>query len=164
MIPRYRIMAERIRNELTALEKVVDRVEGALQRSEQMPQDREYFLAAAALDIHSFYSGLERIFELIAVEMDTSKPSGSQWHRDLLAQMRLNVSGVRPPVLSDEVYNFLDEYREFRHVIRNVYSFDLRTERVVELARSLHPAFEGVQHDLLAFAAFLDTLSTADQE
>lgn len=67
MIPRYRVMAERIRNELQALNKVVERVEDALQRSEQSP-DREYFLAAAALDIHSFYSGLERIFELVAAD------------------------------------------------------------------------------------------------
>ncbi len=90
MIPRYRVLAERIRNELRALDKVAERIEGALRRSEQSSQDREYFLAAAALDIHSFYSGLERIFELVAVELDTSKPAGSQWHRDLLAQMKLN--------------------------------------------------------------------------
>jgi hypothetical protein len=97
------------------------------------------------------------------VEIDTIKPSGAQWHRELLAQMKLDIPGIRPSILSANVYASLDEYREFRHVIRNVYSFDLRTERVNELANRLRPDFELVKSDLTAFAAFLDKLSTADQ-
>ncbi len=57
----------------------------------------------------------------------------------------------------------LDDYREFRHIIRNVYSFDLRTERVIELAHGLRQVYEMMGVDFAAFTQFLDTLSTADQ-
>ena len=101
---------------------------------------------------------------MIAAEIDESRPSGSQWHRDLLAQMVLSVPGVRPAVIVPETQAALGDYLEFRHVVRNVYTFNLRTERVVELTRDMRKTFEFCRNDLLAFAAFLQKLSTADQE
>ncbi len=164
MIPRYRLLEERLRTELLALEQVIRRAEGALSRATQQPQDRDYFLAAAALDLHGFYVGLERLFELIAGEVDEGRLAGPRWHRDLLAQMSLAVTGVRPVVLSPEARSSLTDYLEFRHVVRNVYTFSLRPDRVAELVRGLRPAFDLVQRDLLAFAEFLQELSTADEE
>jgi hypothetical protein len=90
-----------------------------LSRATQQAQDQDYFLAAAALDLHGFYIGLERLFELIAREVDESRPAGSHWHRDLLAQMSLTVIDVRPAVLSPEAHSALTDYLEFRHVVRN---------------------------------------------
>jgi len=72
MIVRYRLLAGRLRAELRTLEQIVARAEGALSRATQQVQNRDYFLAAAALDLHGFYSGLERLFELIAAEVDES--------------------------------------------------------------------------------------------
>ena len=80
MIARYRLLAERLRAELRSLEIIVERAEGAVSRAIHQPQDQEYFLAAAALDLHGFYAGLERLFELIADDIDGSKPGGSSWH------------------------------------------------------------------------------------
>lgn len=39
MIPRYRLLAARIRTELQTLERSVDQAEGALARAEQQPAD-----------------------------------------------------------------------------------------------------------------------------
>ncbi len=164
MIPRYRLLAERIRSELSMLEKVVDRAESGLDRASKQPQDQDYFLAAAALDLHGFYVGVERLFELIAAELDETRLSGPRWHRDLLAQMTLEVPGLRPPALSAEARNALTDYLEFRHVVRNVYTFNLRADRIAELVRGLQPTFDLVQHDLLAFVGFLEGLSTADED
>lgn len=163
MIPHYLLLAERLRAELASLEQVVERAEGALARTGQQTQDQDYFLAAAALDLHGFYVGLERLFELIATEVDKSRPSGPRWHRDLLAQMSLRVEKIRPAVLSSEANSALVAYLEFRHVVRNVYAFDLRPGRVAELVRGLRPAFDLARRDLLAFAGFLTELSTADE-
>jgi len=58
-------------------------------RSTQMKHT--HFISAAALDLHSFYASTERLFELIAVEIDKSQPTTGRWHRDLLVQMGLNV-------------------------------------------------------------------------
>ncbi len=102
------------------------------------------------------------MFELIADEIDGGLPTGARWHRDLLEQMSLAVTDVRPAVLMSETRVALIDYLEFRHVVRNVYTFDLRVDRVAELIRDLRPAFTLAQHDLLAFAEFLDELSKAN--
>ncbi|MEW6698055.1 MAG: hypothetical protein ACOY35_02210 [Bacillota bacterium] len=47
--------------------------------------------------------------------------------------MTLDIPEVRPPVLSRETAGKLDEYRAFRHVFRNVYGFNLSSERMVDL-------------------------------
>src|SRR5689334_6467710 len=135
MIARYRVLAERIRAELEPLERVVGRAEGAMERASQHPQDQEYFLAAAALDLHGFYAGVERLLEQIAGEVDGGQPAGRRWHRDLLTQMGLAVPNVRPIVLAAESVAALTQYLEFHHVVRNVYTFTLRPERVTELVR-----------------------------
>ena len=164
MIPRYRLLAERLRVELQTLERVVERAEGALSRATQQVDDQDYFLAAAALDLHGFYAGIERLFELIAREVDRSLPAGRHWHRNLLAQMVLEAPGVRPAALSSETRSSLTDYLEFRHVVRNVYTFNFKPERVAELIRGLRPAFDLARHDLLALAEFLAELSAADEE
>lgn len=76
MIPRYSLLAERLRAELVTLEQVVKRAEDALCRASRQAQDQGYFLAAAALDLHGFYVGIERLFGLIAGEIDESRPIG----------------------------------------------------------------------------------------
>ncbi|MEW5986044.1 MAG: hypothetical protein AB1791_05370 [Chloroflexota bacterium] len=162
MITRYILVAERLKAELQALEQVVRRAESALAKAKQYPQDQDYFLAAAALDLHSFYSGIERLFEVIASSIDNSQPSGRQWHRDLMAQMTLEVADLRPAVLSTETQAALLEYLEFRHVVRNVYTFNLRPTRVAELVTNLRLAFTLAQRDLQNFVVFLEGLSTAD--
>ena len=46
------------------------------------------------------------------------------WHLLLLEQMTKEVPGIRPAVISTETGTRLDEYRRFRHVIRNrVHSY-----------------------------------------
>jgi len=162
MIVRYHLLAERLRADLQMLERVVERAESALQRATQQIQDQDYFLAAAALDLHGFYTGIERLLELIADELDARRPAGSYWHRELLTQMSLAISGVRPVVIASATHVALMDYLEFRHVVRNVYTFNLRSGRVIELVRGLRPTFDLVQHDLLALAAFLDELGSSD--
>lgn len=162
MIARYRVLAERLRAELQILQRVVDRAEEALSRADRQVEDQDFFAAAAALDLHGFYAGIERLFELVANEIDNSPPAGPRWHRDLLEQMSLVVTDVRPAVLSPETPAALIDYLEFRHVVRNVYTFNLRSDRVAELVRNLRPAFNLTRTDLINFAAFLEELSNAD--
>lgn len=162
MIPRYQLLAERIRFELKALERLVVRAEGAMRRATETPDDEEYFLAAAALDLHGFYVGLERLFELVAGEVDKSRPAGRHWHRELLTQMTLTVSGIRPAVLSQETKSVLTDLLEFRHVVRNVYTFSLQLDRVTRLVGDLRSAFEQTQVDLLGFCSFLEQLYETD--
>ncbi len=164
MIPRYRLLAERLRSELSNIEQVVARAEGAVLRAEQTPQDRDYFIAAAAFDLHGFYAGMERLFEVLAGELDKNRPAGPQWHRDLLTQMTLPIPRLRPAIISSEAATALIDYLEFRHVVQNVYTFNLKTEMVVELVGGLRRAFDLTRRDLVTFINFLENLSTADED
>jgi hypothetical protein len=83
---RYLELAERIRGEVPELERVIQRALAAWSQVERMPQEDAY-LDSVALNLHSFYSGLERLFELIARHVDGVPPTGEAWHRDLLQRM-----------------------------------------------------------------------------
>ncbi|MFN8499751.1 MAG: hypothetical protein U0641_18005 [Anaerolineae bacterium] len=164
MIGRYLVLSERIRAELAAMDHVVRRTESTLDRAVEQPENADLFLASAALDLHSFYTGVERLLELIARDVDQSVPSGPSWHRDLLAQSALPIAALRPAILRAETRDALSEYLGFRHVVRTAYSFDLRTDRVSELTADLPRVFGMTRDDLLMFADFLDRLSTSDQD
>ena len=46
------------------------------------------YLKATAFDLHSFYTGLERVFRLIAEILDGRLPGGDGWHKLLLTISR----------------------------------------------------------------------------
>ena len=122
-------------------------------------ENQDLLLDSAALNLHDFYTGLERIFAQIAAVVDNNMPSGRDWHRDLLNQMGSALSELRPRVLSAATIQALDEYRRFRHVVRNVYAFEFDATRVEPLINNLHSSFIEVQNELLAFAEFLEQLA-----
>jgi hypothetical protein len=162
VIERYLVVAGRIRQEVTHLERAVTRAERAVVAARRRPADQDLYLDAAALNLHDFYAGLERVFHHIAATIDRSVPDGSEWnrrHRDLLRQMQVALSPIRSQVLSDETMQALDEFLRFRHVVRNIYTFAFDPERIAHLVQRLHPCFERVQNELLEFADFLDQLA-----
>ena len=158
MIGRYAVLAGRIRQDLHELERVVTRVERAVQ-ARHRSADEDLFLDSAALNLHDFYTGLERILTHIASTVDQSVPSGSDWHRELLRQMTVEIAGLRPQVLPVDVAADVDEYLRFRHVVRHIYAFELEPERVERLASRLRPTFRDVETALMRFAAFLERLA-----
>ena len=77
-------LAKRIRGEVTDLEEVIDRAGQAWQLVQQGPPEQYAYVDSVALNFHGFYSGLEKLFELIARYVDRELPVGETWHRDLL--------------------------------------------------------------------------------
>jgi hypothetical protein len=147
-------LAARIHKELQELEHVVERCLDIWQQAEQSQDDR--YIDGVALNLHSFYTGLERIFELIAAEVDRSVVQSPHWHQQLLRQMATPIPEVRPAVISDDVRDKLDRYRGFRHVVRNIYAFEIDQELIAPLLRDLAATFESVKADIRSFA---DTLT-----
>ena len=78
-------LADRIRNEVAELERVLQRIEDVWQLA--LPEPADYYLDSIALNLHGLYNGLERVFELIAAVIDSTKPTGESWHQLLLEQM-----------------------------------------------------------------------------
>lgn len=156
MIPAYLDLVGRIHQELDDLESVVARAERGIQAARQRPEDQELYIDSAALNLHDFYTGLERIFQQIGATVDGKIPDGGNWHRELLQQMQMDVPELRPPVLSAESVMAVDEFLRFRHVLRNVYAFQFDPEQIARLVKQMHPAWNTVRQELLTFASFLE--------
>jgi hypothetical protein len=104
-------LADRIRGTVLDLDRVTDRAMRSWSHAQKALQDRDVYLDSAALNIHGFYSGLERIFEIIAREVDGALPTGQVWHRDLLFQMSRDMPDVRPGEIELDNLN-LERLRE----------------------------------------------------
>jgi hypothetical protein len=152
----YAALASRVRIEL---QDVNHNVRRALELSAKArTSGDDGYWDGVALNLHGFYTGVEHIFEDIARTLEQSVPSGSGWHVDLLTQMSGEIEGIRPAVISQATRNALDEFRGLRHVVRNVYAFNLRSARLNELMLNLPACFDAVQGDLLEFAQFLESV------
>ncbi|MCS7220275.1 MAG: hypothetical protein RML36_00235 [Anaerolineae bacterium] len=154
---RYMGLAGRVQQTLADLERVVHRAEALLEKAKRTGDDG--YLDGVALNLHGFYTGIERIFEDIARETEEGIPTGPDWHQSLLLQMSAEIPGTRPPVITQETRYCLDEYRSFRHLVRNIYAFHLRSDRLEELAEGLRACYEIVARDLKAFIGFLEHLN-----
>lgn len=151
---RYLTVGGEIRQEMAELERVVERTIRIWGRV-QSEQDDD-LIDAAALNLHGFYSGVERIFTAVADKIDQAMPSSSGWHKQLLRQMSAEIANVRPGVIRSDTRDRLDEFRAFRHVVRNVYTFNFDPARVGALIDLLGPTMEAMRAYLNNFVRFLE--------
>jgi hypothetical protein len=142
--------------ELQELSILVQRAEQGWAKAKESQDD--FFIDGVALNLHGFYSGLERIFERIASAVDETVPGGANWHQELLSQMAIEIPGVRPAVISISLKEELEAYRGFRHIVRNVYAYHLRPEKIAPLVEQLPEIFGSVEKDITAFAGFLQSV------
>ena len=150
-------LAGRIEQVLLDAKRVAERAGMLLGKARESGD--QCYLDGVALNLHGFYAAVESCFEDIARTVDGALPSGKNWHQELLRQMGAELKGVRPAVISRSTRDCLDEYRAFRHLVRNVYTFNLRPERVAALAEDVLPCHEQVRSDVGRFIDFLITLS-----
>ena len=147
-------LAGRIRAALEEVKTTVNRTVMLAEKA-RLSGDDDYW-DGVALNLHGFYSGVEQIFEDIARTIDGGLPSGAEWHTSLLRQMTVEMGKLRPAVIEVETRQCLDEYRGFRHIVRNVYAFNLRPARLNELVNDTPNCLASLTSDLLAFADFLE--------
>ncbi|KPA17433.1 hypothetical protein MHK_002357 [Candidatus Magnetomorum sp. HK-1] len=154
----YFIIAGRIRRELKSIATVVKRTIRIWKKGAIIGDDM--YIDASALNLHSFYSGIEKIFVIIAEGIDLYKPSSASWHKALIQQMGSEIKSVRPPVISDDLINRLDSYRGFRHVVRNVYTYNLDEKHIKIMVDDLEDIMNALTKELSAFADFLEKIET----
>ena len=73
--------------------------------------------AAACAMLHSFYTEIEKILKIVALDLDRKMPSFESWHRDLLTQMAAsteNSRAVMPVAAKCSLFAGLEENLGFR--------------------------------------------------
>lgn len=157
----YQNLIERIHGQVTDLEQVVERAGRGWSLARKASAEQDAYVDSVALNLHGFYSGLEKLFELIARHVDRKLPDGETWHHDLLQQMAQDLPSVRPAVISGESVDTIDEFRRFRHLVRNVYTMNLVPEKMEGLMEALPELWPKLRAELLAFADYLEALNAA---
>jgi hypothetical protein len=155
---RYKKLSRRIEIELNEIEQLINRINMGLKKAKQSSDD--YYIDGVALNLHGLYSGIERIFTTIAENIDNKLPEGKDWHISLIDQMTKEVTDIRPAIISEELAEQLNEYRGFRHIVRNVYSYNFKPENIEKLVANINPIFNNLKLHINAFNEFLKSFDT----
>ncbi|MCZ6675695.1 MAG: hypothetical protein O7E52_00440 [Candidatus Poribacteria bacterium] len=142
---------------LKRLEGEIRQVQAEIQQHSELAN---FLYESLALKLHNFYNGCERIFRLIASDLNGALPTGQDWHRRLLSRMSMSYR-ERPAVLTSETVRRLQEYLAFRHVVRNLYGFELEPQRLQHLVTGHFPLWHRFETEVREFVNWLRTL--ADQ-
>jgi len=115
-----------------------------------------YLMRVQASFMADFYMGIERILKLIAEDLNGGVPRGGGWHKKLLSAMTLEIGKVRPPVISNELFQDLQKFLGFRHVVRQAYGFQLDEKKLVELEKIFQKTWKRFAREIKKFCRFLD--------
>lgn len=153
----------RLSREIAELSSTVEVCHYRLARRADFTARHEEDILADSLAarLHSFYTGLENIFENIATEVDGGIPPGDSWHKKLLTQMSVGIPHVRDPVITTISQERLEAFRAFRHLFRNLYTHKMNPDRIFLLANELQETWRIVLMDLQNFLNFLLGLDDA---
>ncbi len=113
---------------------------------------------AAALRLHSFYTGVERMLLLVSRVVNGGTPSRREgWHRPL--ERMAMPTDTRPAVLQEGTQRDLQEYLRFRHLVRNLYADELRAEPIQRLIEQLQNTWPHLSAEIAASQSWLTTIA-----
>lgn len=154
-------LTQRINDELTKIEETLARIRRGLESIDVLPVEaREFIENTIATDLADVYRGIENIFKRIAREVDMHVPTGSRWHKNLLAQMA-EQRRERTFVIAENTFLQLEDLLDFRHKVNNIYGKELKYEKTIPHAKSIDDLFERVSQDLNTFT---DSLAKREED
>jgi hypothetical protein len=140
-----------IYDEIKNVDEMFSKYELLFTLAKQKEPDSVELLALASL-VHSFYNGLENIFQIISKRIDSYMPSSSNWHTDLLTRMGI-ATEMRSAVLHESTLSSLHEYLGFRHFFRHSYTYTIEWVKLQPLVENNHNTWSTVKVDLELFCS-----------
>jgi hypothetical protein len=144
-------------NEITGIFDVLEKKKALIVK----PHAGSEIVESTGYWMHNLYSAFEDLFKLVAGFWENDVGANGEFHISLLKRMLVRIEGIRPALLSDESYGFLNELRGFRHTFRHAYSYGLDEDRVSFLLRRTlerkEPLVKDLQNFRFAVAAMLDS-------
>ncbi|MDI6865087.1 hypothetical protein [Thermodesulfovibrio yellowstonii] len=111
----------------------------------------------SAFYINQIYTGFERIFTSIAKTFENTIED-DYWHKSILERMNLKIEGLRPALISNQSFQYLNELRAFRHFFRHAYDVDIDREKFKIVAEKALKIKERYRSEINKFLKFLDEL------
>jgi hypothetical protein len=155
----FKVLKLSIKDEINKLE-LLDKEKNALLKR----RPSNYVVRAGGSILHDFYTGIEKIFESVAKEVDNRLPMGEEWHSELLHQMTLDIPGLRPPVITANTEKKLREYLGFRHLFRKRYGFELDWQRLKKLFFGMPQIRSNLEKEIGKFFGALNSLTHVSRE
>jgi hypothetical protein len=149
-----KILRSELQKELDALSKIYADFSEAVKLTPIDNFSRRDLRIVGSI-FHDFYTCIEKAFKKIATHIDEELPKETAWHSNLLDRMALRVADLRPAVISDDLKNDLYDFLRFRHVVRNVYGFELDLKKVLPLIDSFADTYQKVKEELNQFMIWL---------
>ncbi len=146
-----------VENEIRFIEKEIEVLKRKRVRleNEKDPENIDSHVKAIALTLHSIYTGHEKIMEILVKGIDGDLPTAIDYHTALLKRATYEIPGVRPKIITDETFNYLNLLRAYRHKLRRIYAFLIAPERVIELAETAVKSLALFKKDWEAFKSYL---------
>lgn len=142
-------LKKKINFEISEIDTLLDHATVLLQKCKiQEPDFIE--LSAVGSTLHSFYNGLENIFQLIHKEIDKINDTSGRWHATLLDAMFKKTEN-RPAVLDESLREQLSDYMGFRHFFRHAYGYHLRWDLAKPLFENLSEVWKSTKEYVLKF-------------
>jgi hypothetical protein len=148
------LLQAEIRQDLDAIRAAY----AALNSLSGRPLDEETSILTSYY-LHVVYGLFENLFTRIAASFGNRFDDTAQWHTQLLQRMTLDIPGLRPPVVSRQLYTNLDELRRFRHLFRNAYLLRFDPDRLALVIRDAQRVEALYESELERFLHFLDQLA-----
>lgn len=156
-VARYVVLVARIKREIADIAVQYEQVRSLIEVARAT--DQNAYWMAVSLGLHGIYSGLEKIFEQIARDVDKSLNKQSErWHKDLLEQMTTALPNIRPAVIDEPTFHALEKYLSFRHVVRSNYAYKLEPERIDDNFQTLENCYGSLTWQLIKHCDFLEAI------
>ena len=144
-----------IKDELELVELLVADIEEVRKTIPKSSKAKGVYEESLALKLHNFYTGCERIFLRVVDDINGGVSRSQDWHKRLLKSMSLEIENIRPPVILKSTAKDLEEFLAFRHVGRNIYGFEIDSERLKTLISKVEGVYEKFRKDIEKLLRFL---------
>jgi len=120
---------------------------------QQLGKSRATALIVAQI-IENYYTCLETLFFRILQYFENTLHK-NKWHSDLLDKMILNISDIRPAVISKKAHKNLRELMRFRHFKRYYFELDYDWKKLDYLIACMEETDQEIGSELDTFKRFL---------
>ena len=143
------ITKAKIELEISKIDNLIEKTSVLLSKSKIQEPDFIELNAIGSI-LHSYYNGIESIFNMIYKATYGKTLSGTMWHSDLFNDM-FEKTDKHEPILSKDLMPSLKEYLGFRHVFRHAYGYDLDWNKLCPLFSGLTENWGNVKTEINKF-------------